>query len=75
MNLISRKNWFTRALCRHGEVSIARWHASCVSPSMRKTKVLFVDIHDVVNMIQCRRCGEFVDVVQRERIYAPKADE
>jgi hypothetical protein len=74
MNIPERRSWLGRLLCRHERVGLARWHAACVTSSMRG-KELFVDVFEVHNFIRCQECGKFLTVVRGEKIYAPKADE
>jgi hypothetical protein len=58
-------------LCRHKTVKVIRWHASCV-PAEWIGKELYVDTHDVVNLVQCCGCGTILQGAQTEPLFASK---
>jgi hypothetical protein len=60
--------------CTHNEVHIARCHPSVLKPG-DKDKILYIDVHNVANLIRCAKCGKTLKPMQREQIYAPRVAE
>ena len=60
-----------KIFCRHNNATIVRWHKECV-PNKMKSKMLYVDVHNVWNFVKCTDCGKILYGDLREPIYGVK---
>jgi hypothetical protein len=59
-------------LCRHSVVRVIRRHALTV-PRYMRSRLLYVDRHNVHCFVQCTHCNKVLRVAQTERLYEERA--
>lgn len=64
-------HWFKQLICRHNLVRVVRWHPDVVGDDI-KDKLLYVDDLNVHNFVQCKKCGQFLNTNQKEKLRGQK---
>ena len=60
--------------CRHDRVAIVRAHPESGFGLEHKGKHAWVDVHGVLNFVQCRSCKKVLEAKTTERIYSTMDD-